>query len=346
MSGFPILDLVIGLFFIFFLLSIISSSIVEIVLTVTMVRAKILGEWLLRIFDTEITDAKGIKTPLGQVIMNHCALTALSPTNKAPSYIDAKNFVSALLDKIFTFSTISGPKSIDEIISSISSSTALSDELRRTFLIYATEAKDTFKAMTVKTTGAIELFRSKMENWYDSNMNSLTGTLKQQYTRRFTLLTGVIVCIALNADTIEIAKYLYNNPQARASLAIKADAAIKDSTYIKQVANINKLATTVKDTATKQKLEVSAQQLVKTLNEKVADISATKAVLQDSLPLGWNASEFNLQGWDIIFFVLSKLIGLSVTVAAIMMGAPFWFDVLNKISNVRGAGAKPKQSDK
>jgi hypothetical protein len=160
------------------------------------------------------------------------------------------------------------------------------------------------------------------------------------------MLTGVVVCVALNADTIEIAKYLYNNPQARANLAAKADAAIKDSTYIKKVAEINKLAATVKDTATKQKLEVSAGQLAKTVNEQVADISATRAVLQDSLPLGWNANEFHLKGWDIVLFGLSKLVGLAVTIAAIMMGAPFWFDVLNKISNVRSTGTKPKESDK
>jgi hypothetical protein len=44
--------------------------------------------------------------------------------------------------------------------------------------------------------------------------------------------------------------------------------------------------------------------------------------------------------------ILSKLAGLLVTVFAIMMGAPFWFDVLNKISNMRGSGAKPPDSNK
>src|SRR3954447_11843374 len=100
MSGFPILDLVVGVIFIFFLMSIICSSIVEIILTARRIRAQVLEKWLVTIFDTEITNAKNEKVLLGQAIMDHCALTALSPSHTAPMYIDAKNFVAAALDKI------------------------------------------------------------------------------------------------------------------------------------------------------------------------------------------------------------------------------------------------------
>jgi len=67
-----------------------------------------------------------------------------------------------------------------------------------------------------------------------------------------------------------------------------------------------------------------------------------KAVLDDGIPLGWNRNVFNdNQGKFYLPLVFLKLIGLAATVLAIMMGAPFWFDVLNKISNLRGSGAKP-----
>ena len=38
--------------------------------------------------------------------------------------------------------------------------------------------------------------------------------------------------------------------------------------------------------------------------------------------------------------LFSKITGLLVTILAIMMGAPFWFDLLNKISNLRGTGVE------
>src|ERR1044071_9377251 len=99
MSSFPMLDLVAGMIFIYFLLSIISSSAVEIGLTLLRVRAKFLGKWLLTIFDKPVNTMNG-EVVLGQAIMDHCSITALSGQGKAPSYIDAKNFVSALLEKV------------------------------------------------------------------------------------------------------------------------------------------------------------------------------------------------------------------------------------------------------
>jgi len=64
--------------------------------------------------------------------------------------------------------------------------------------------------------------------------------------------------------------------------------------------------------------------------------------------LGWNKSEFAAQknGLDWAGFIFTKLVGMAITVIAIMMGAPFWFDVLNKVSNLRGVGKKPEESEK
>ena len=99
MSGFPILDLVAGMIFVYFMLSIICSSAVEIILSVRKLRARMLETWLYRIFEKDIT-VGGKTVKLGQAIMDHCSVTALSPTGKSTSYIDAKDFTSALLEKI------------------------------------------------------------------------------------------------------------------------------------------------------------------------------------------------------------------------------------------------------
>ena len=38
--------------------------------------------------------------------------------------------------------------------------------------------------------------------------------------------------------------------------------------------------------------------------------------------------------------------GWFLTAAALTLGAPFWFDLLNQFINLRGAGAKPAREDK
>jgi hypothetical protein len=44
-------------------------------------------------------------------------------------------------------------------------------------------------------------------------------------------------------------------------------------------------------------------------------------------------------------WLLAKFTGLLISTLAVSMGAPFWFDLLNKLVNVRLAGKRPDPSD-
>jgi hypothetical protein len=346
MSDFPILDLILGVIFLYFLLSIVSSSVIEIALTVMRVRARVLEAWFLEIFQNKIPNAKGAEAVLGRELIHHCGITALSKKiapkkSEAPSYIDAKNFVSALLDKVTANSKQQDPKTITEIIESLNTTSALPPELKKNFILYAHEANDTVNTVTQKTVGAIELFRVKLENWYDSNMDRLTGAMKALYTRRFTFITAVVITFLLNADTIRISRYLYSNDEARSRVAAKAYETGTDEKIKAEIERLRSL-TAINDTA---KIN-SLNQLKDSLSAKLNAINMAQATLKDAIPIGWTVAELtspiNLGEW--LLFALAKLIGLAVTVLAIMMGAPFWFDILNKISNLRGTGPKPASS--
>lgn len=338
MSSFPILDLVVGMIFLFFLLSIICSSAVEMIMTVFKIRAKNLSLWLETIFDKPIiTHSNGTTTSLGQAIMDHCTVTALSDKKSSPAYIDAKNFTSALLEKL-TYDP-SNPNSvatdINSFVSSLQNSTLLSTELKRVFLTYANEAIATFESKASKTESAIDIFQKKIENWYDTSMDRITGNLKTKYSRPFTLIIGILTVVILNADSVSIAKYLYNNPEARIKLANEAYSATKDSNYIKMAQKLDSLHITNANET------MDIKQVENDIKKEWNTIETTKATLQNSIPLGWTNNELiknsEFSGW----LLLSKISGLIATVLAIMMGAPFWFDLLNKISNLRGNGTKP-----
>ena len=340
MSGFPIVDLIAGMIFIYFLLSVICSSVIEMILTVLKARAKLLEEWLVSIFDMQVK-AGDKEIPLGQAIMDHCSVTALSGKGKSPSYIDAKNFTSALLEKL-TFDP-ANPNSIatdlNTFISKIEQTNYLSLELKRAFLTYAYEARDKYQEVSTKTVSDIEIFRSKIENWYDTTMDRLTGELKRRYTRPFTLIVAIVSALLLNADSINIAKYLYSDPDIRTKIAAQAYEAA-DSTaqaYNKHIVTIQ------------QANDTTAAQLQATLKTGLENINTARAALQQNLPFGWNPVYFRTlfpkgDFWSGILSILAKLTGLTVTVFAIMMGAPFWFDLLNKVANLRGTGKKPPSS--
>lgn len=361
MSGFPILDLVVGIIFVYFLLSIICSSIVEICLTATRLRAKMLEQWLKRIFDKPVTVGQQ-QMSLGEAIMNHCGTTALSPKGSATSYIDARNFTSALLEKV-TYDP-ANPKSIardmDEMIAAIENASMLPDEFKGVILGYAHEVKDGYRNLTVKAKGEMELFKNKIESWYDTNMDRVSGALKMRYTRKFTLWIAIAIALFLNADTISIARYLYKNPEARKEFAAQAYAAANSDSVKAQVHRIveknrqrNAPDSVAKDsTATVASHNDSLQmaRLTDSIAAEFITVNQSKAILADAIPLGWNDGWFYVEGKNktcgYLLLILTKLAGLAMTVFAIMMGAPFWFDVLNKISNMRSAGKKPPSSSK
>ena len=52
-----------------------------------------------------------------------------------------------------------------------------------------------------------------------------------------------------------------------------------------------------------------------------------------TLPIGWHAAPDGVAGW------LKTLLGWLMTIAAVSLGAPFWFDLLGKLAHLRAAGA-------
>jgi hypothetical protein len=41
--------------------------------------------------------------------------------------------------------------------------------------------------------------------------------------------------------------------------------------------------------------------------------------------------------------IVAKIFGILLTAVMVLQGAPFWFDILRKIVNVRSSGAKPEE---
>jgi hypothetical protein len=68
------------------------------------------------------------------------------------------------------------------------------------------------------------------------------------------------------------------------------------------------------------------------------------------LPIGWSSKPDDPRHFKFLDFewspkyagwVFYKLFGLMISILAVSLGAPFWFDTLSKFVNVRSAGAPP-----
>jgi hypothetical protein len=159
--------------------------------------------------------------------------------------------------------------------------------------------------------GDIELARARVENWYDDTMERVSGWYKRS-TQKIIFALGLALCILLNADTLMIVKELWNDDAIRASV-------------------IN-----------------AAQERTKALAPDGDFQKALQDVTKGSAPpIGWVWSKFSKddpRGWPENWEWIWKVIGILLSTIAVAMGAPFWFDLLNKIVNLRLTGDPPPDS--
>ena len=81
------------------------------------------------------------------------------------------------------------------------------------------------------------------------------------------------------------------------------------------------------------------------------DTSAHVQLLQDriqelksvGIPLGWPDPDGPPTGPS---WFLLKVMGLLLTAGAASLGAPFWFDMLNRFMSIRSAGKAPEETPK
>jgi len=310
-----ILDVAIGLVFIFLLLSLICSAINEIIESRLKMRAADLEKGI-RGF---LHDQDG--TGLAQQIYTHPLVFGLFQGNynpqessNLPSYIPSRNFALALMDIILPANptTISGAAGA---IGPLAAATSPSgggappsplQALRNAIgSLNNPSVEQALRTLVDAAGDDISKARENIEGWFDSAMDRITGWYKRR-TQWIVLILGLAVAIAVNVDTISMARNLSHDTAIRNSL----------------VAAAQEYAKAPQDTG---KVTIPPETRVKTnLN----------LIQKHGLPIGWNWGDERTVpketgGW------LLKILGWLLTAIAISLGAPFWFDLLNKFMTAR-----------
>lgn len=92
------------------------------------------------------------------------------------------------------------------------------------------------------------------------------------------------------------------------------------------------------DSAVRSSLVATAGEYAKQKQMNLPVIKQDIDNLSLGIPVGWNTAPGNGYQW------LLKLVGILASALAATLGAPFWFDVLNRFISVRSS-IKPKQKD-
>jgi hypothetical protein len=369
------LDVVIGLVFLYFVLSIICTAGNELVASLINLRGIKLRAAIIRLLTVKVQDGKDkgkLKVDyakpelLANKVLGHPLLATLYTrswwTPKFPSYIPPKTFALAL-HECLKAQTGSPENTAQET----RASKMRDDPLKHLGIVQIYEA---FKEQAGDSTKKLQ---ERLETVFDEAMDRVSGSYKR-WSQLVIFLIALIVVVASNADTVQIVRTLSTDSAAREALVAQAQARVQQQGQEPaQPAKGNKKTPTVpaeKSEASKGQARPqnsgavftnppSAVISTPTLSAGAADEPAddpaekryeelAKSVkkLQDlqtlGVPLGWKDKPWNEVRkpfwWDGFQDTISKLIGLLLTVLAVSLGAPFWFDLLNKIVNIRGTG--------
>jgi hypothetical protein len=190
----------------------------------------------------------------------------------------------------------------------------------------------------------------------DSVAQNLTVLADRAYIRAKNTQEGITALqqeISTNFDmTMERASGVYKRNAKGVALLIGFTLAISANADALHI--INRLS---KDSALRETITNNAGQILIQNNSTALNLETlrnqTEQVLKEvSLPIGWSSSNLQQQiAWTPqqqqifpIFKFLSMILGWLISGIAIAMGAPFWFDLLGKIVNVRNTGRPPASS--
>jgi hypothetical protein len=280
--------------------------------------------------------------PAGQVSKRQVQAGQKKPSIiRKPSYIQAADFASVMMDlimkdantpdqQVIATSTPTFAQKVNDGISNFRQNYPGIDQIVELHFPHLTNAAiDTAKSATQA--------QINLENWF----NSVQERAKGWYTRRAMIISfvlGLVFAVMFNVDSIQISSQLWKAPTIRQALVAQAGTTVANgaapTNTLSQLAKLNP--------------QDYADSLAIPLGWSTAPVT-DPAVTQCGWTPGQNVHPYimlnnecnivvnlpamnNPGGW------IAKFFGILITGLAAAQGSPFWFNLLNRLVNMRDSG--------
>jgi len=168
--------------------------------------------------------------------------------------------------------------------------------------------------MLDEANGDIAKFKELSAQWFNDTMDRASGWYKRK-TQLITLIAAAIIVFPLNLNTIEISRKLSSDKEARIEMVEAA------GNYIQTYSLVNE---------TNQDNLAKLDSLNNQMQILLAEAGKTESILD------MNIQPKTPDQWFVYIF------GCLLTVIALSLGAPFWFDLLSRFIKLRNTGVPEK----
>jgi len=325
-----VLEVIIALIFIYLLYSLLATIIQEIISTYLGLRSEMLKKGITRMLGDEIDDMT-----LTDSFYNHPLIKFLGEkkSHNKPAYLNSRNFSKVIID-LLRGENVQPEQSYASIIEqSLNTGKTLwggGSDISPQTLSY-------LKSLWVDAQGDVKEFANLLEQWFDETMERASGWFKKK-TQFILFFIGLTLAVIFNIDTISIVGKLSKDPKLATQLADNASVYIQNNKEILNQHLVLQDSTENKEVYKDQldSIITRSNKLINTANDLV------QGSINDSnklLGLGWSNDPNDFCWWR-------NILGWIITALAISLGAPFWFDLLNKFMKLRGSVASPTSDDR
>jgi len=270
-----------------------------------------------------LNDSRVKEVNLTELFYNHPQIDITKKTYRhLPAYISGKNFAQALMDVIcrkyeIKYTRIEHPPDGDArmVRPDLPEDQLEKFRLGLNDLPYG-DLKILLTGFVSNSSKELNSVQHTIETWYDEYMNRVNGWYKVRVQKRMLVLAAIVV-VAINFDFFTITSTLLTDKELTSQIAAVAEK--QQRVKLDSISN--------------------PEQLKQALSQR--------RVLLDSLyklnaPIGWQQTDLKqMKTYDWVI----KLLGWFISAAALSFGAPFWFDILAKLVNIRKTGIPPAKAN-
>ena len=319
-----LLETAIAVLLVIIVFSIITYVLQELIAANLQFRGKMLQSSIKQLLDGNATTSAFTND-----LFNHPQIKLLQEDlKKIPSYVPSANFALAIMDLVAKKTDVSTSDLFKDFKTGVTAFSGSNGDFNILLKNWADNSAN------------LKELQDNIEKWFNSYMDRVTGWYKNKSTI-ITRWIAIGVTLFFNLNMIVITQAINSDSALKAKLIASAEQMVTNQQAIKDqyLGNIDTVLSRLP-----QKSQASIDSVLKRYNTD--RINSVKSLLRETnvteLPIGWNRKGlqrlFHLSPQELLWLLLGWFIGA----ATISMGAPFWFDLLIKLVNVRRSGLKPE----